>query len=74
MKSAVDGNFYRQQLTKAPIPQSNDYFYVEKVLARKKINGIDNYLVKYLYYPDKFNQYIPVTNFSKKSRERLQKK
>ena len=74
MKSAVDGNFYREQLTKSPTPKSTDYFYVEKVLAKKKIKGVEHYFVKYLYYPDKFNQYIPIGNFTKKSREILEKK
>ena len=66
MKDRVPGQFYREQLTKAPAPKTSDYFFVEKVLGEKKIKGVLHYLVKYLYYPDKFNQYIPKANFKRK--------
>ena len=65
MKDKVEGHYYRQQLTKAPPPKASDYFFVEKILAHKKIRGIEHVLVKYLYYPDKFNQYIPQKNLKK---------
>lgn len=63
MKDPVQGRFYREQLTKSPPPKASDYFFVEKVLGQKTIKGVLHYLVKYLYYPNKFNQYIPMTNF-----------
>ena len=63
MKDKVDGLFYREQLTKSPAPAESDYFFVEKILGKKKIKGVEHFLVKYLYYPDKFNQYVPKTNF-----------
>lgn len=63
MNDAVPGQFYQEQLTKSPPPKASDYFFVEKVLGQKKIKGVLHYLVKYLYYPNKFNQYIPKSNF-----------
>jgi len=66
MNDEIPGQFYKEQLTKSPAPKSSDYFFVEKVLGRKKINGIQHLLVKYLYYPNKFNQYVPMTNLKKK--------
>ena len=70
-KSAVDGQYYREQLTKAPAPKNSDYFFVEKILGRKKIKGVEHFLVKYLYYPDKFNQYLPISNFTPKAQKLL---
>ena len=74
LKSDVEGFFYQHQLTKAPIPKTTDYFFVEKVLGEKTIRGVKHYLVKYLYYPNKFNQYIPITNFNKQSQNIIAKK
>ena len=65
MKDKVEGQFYREQLTKAPAPKASDYFFVEKILGKKKIKGVDHFLVKYLYYPNKFNQYVPSANLKK---------
>ena len=67
LKDEVPGQFYREQLTKSPAPKLSDYFFVEKILGQKKIKGVQHYLVKYLFYPNKFNQYIPKTNFKIKS-------
>jgi hypothetical protein len=67
LQDSVKGLFYREQLTKSPAPKSSDYFFVEKILGEKKIRGKKHYLVKYLFYPSKFNQYIPEENFKKNS-------
>ena len=64
MKDPVEGQYYREQLTKALGPKQSDYFFVEKILGTKKIKGVQHFLVKYLYYPNKFNQYIPKSNFA----------
>lgn len=66
MNDNVSGQFYEQQLTKSPPPKPDNYFFVEKILGQKKIKGVKHYLVKYLYYPNKFNRYIPESNFKKK--------
>jgi len=65
LKDSVKGLFYREQLTKSPAPKNSDYFFVEKILGEKKIRGKKHYLVKYLFYPSKFNQYIPEENLKK---------
>ena len=64
-KDNVPGQFYREQLTKSPPPKTSDYFFVEKILGKKKIKGEEHFLVKYLYYPNKFNQYVPSSNLKK---------
>jgi hypothetical protein len=64
MNDPVPGYFYRQQLVQSPPPNNeSDFFFVEKILQKKKINKKMHYLVKYLYYPDKFNQWLPAENF-----------
>jgi hypothetical protein len=63
MKDKVPGHFYREQLTQAPEPNyKKDFFFVEKVLSEKIVKGQKYYLVKFLYYPNKFNQYVLASN------------
>ena len=62
LNDPVSGFYYREQLTKSPAPTPSNYFFVEKILGQKKINGKKHYLVKYLYYPTKFNQFVPEEN------------
>jgi hypothetical protein len=63
MKDKVPGHFYFEQLTKAPTPDyKSDFFLVEKIINSKTVKGKKYYLVKFLYYPSKFNQYIPEEN------------
>ena len=67
MKDKVPGHFYKDQLTKAPKPDyQNDFFFVEKVLGEKTVRGKKYFLVKYLYYPSKFNEYVPAENLTSK--------
>ena len=57
MQDDIPGYFYNEELTKAPKPDyQKDYFFVEKVLKTKKVKGELFYLVKYAWYPNKFNQ------------------
>jgi len=63
-KAPVSGQFYREELTKSPPPKLNDYFFVEKILKTKKVGKKQFYLVKYLYYPSKFNQWLPKENLT----------
>ena len=59
MKDKVPGHFYAEQLVKAPTPDyKKDLFFVEKILGEKNVRGKNFFLVKFLYYPMKFNQYI----------------
>lgn len=65
MNDKVKGYYYKQQLTKAPNPNyQKDFFEVEKILKQKVVNNKTLVLVKYLYYPNKFNQWIPKKNIS----------
>ena len=67
MKDKVPGHFYKEQLTKAPKPDyQKDFFFVEKVLGEKFVRKKKFYLVKFLYYPSKFNEYIPAENLTTK--------
>jgi hypothetical protein len=63
MKDNYPGHFYSSQLVRAPKPIYNhDFFAVEKILSSKQIKGEKFFLVKFLYYPAKFNQYISEKN------------
>ena len=63
MKDKVPGHYYFEQLTKAPKPDyKSDFFLVETILDTKTVRGKKYYFVKFLYYPSKFNQFIPVEN------------
>jgi len=58
---AIDGSFYEQELQKVDKPT---IFEVETVLANKIIRGRKYVLVKWLGYPEKFNQWIPQSYLS----------
>ncbi len=63
MNDKVPGHFYKEELFKAPnIEYKYHFFEVEKVLKQKKINKKIFYYVKYTFYPNKFNQWIPAEN------------
>ena len=63
MKDKVEGHYYFEQLTKAPTPDyTQDFFLVEKVLGEKLVRGKKYFLVKFLFYPNKFNEYVPEEN------------
>ncbi len=63
MKDPVPGFYYKEQLTLAPKPDyKNDFFAVEKILKTVIKNKKKFFLVKYLFYPSKFNQFIPEEN------------
>jgi hypothetical protein len=63
MKAKIDGTFYKEQLYKTTPPDfKKDFFEIEKVISVKKFQGKKFYLVKFLFYSAKFNQYIPEEN------------
>lgn len=62
MADPVKGNFYSEQLLKTNVPGDRDLFEIEKVLKTKTVKGKKFLLVKYLYYPSKFNQYVSEEN------------
>jgi hypothetical protein len=57
----IKGTFYEQELQKVKEPAE---FKVEKVLRRKKEGGKNMAFVKWLSYPDKFNQWISEDDFT----------
>ena len=63
MKDEKPGHYYREQLIPTEAPNfDQNYFEVEKVISEKKVRGKKYYLVKFLYYPNKFNEFIPEEN------------
>lgn len=64
MKDEVKGFFYKEQLTKIQPPKEDRIFEVEEVLKTKTVKKKKWCLVKYLFYPAKFNQWIPEENFT----------
>lgn len=63
MKDKVPGKFYKEQLLPTEKPDfKNNFFEIEKVLKEKTTRGKKFYLVKFMYYPSKFNEYIPEEN------------
>jgi hypothetical protein len=55
------GSFYTEELQKS----TQEVFRIEKVIRKKKINGIEHGLVKWLGYNDKFNEWKPMSEISK---------
>ena len=62
MGEEVDGGFYEKELQKVKKPQT---FAIEKIIKRRTKNGVKEAYVKYLGYPDKFNEWNPENNFKK---------
>ena len=57
----IVGSFYNEELQKT----SQEVFRIEKVLRKKKINGIEHGLVKWIGYSEKFNEWLPVSKLQK---------
>ena len=53
----IKGTFYQQQLQKVDV-SDEDAFKIDKVLKRRRVNGRNQVLVKWLNWPKKFNQWI----------------
>jgi len=56
----ITGGFYTEELQKT----EQEVYRIEKIVRRKK-NGIEHALVKWLGYNDKFNEWIPAKNLHK---------
>lgn len=54
----VIGFFYGAQLTKTKKPEKENYFLIDKILGHKIIKQKKYYLCKFLYYDDRFNEYV----------------
>ena len=57
----IGGSFYNKESQKT----SQEIFRIEKVIRKKKINGIEHGLVKWIGYSDKFNEWLPVSKLQK---------
>ena len=51
----IEGGFYVEELQKVQAPET---FKIEKILDQKKVGRTIHYLIKWLGYPDKFNQWV----------------
>ena len=52
----LDGTFYENELQR--VIKSDQLYEAEKVLCRRKRGGKNEYFVKWLGYPDKFNGWV----------------
>ena len=57
----LDGSFYNEDLQKT----NQEVFRIEKVIRKKKIDGIEHGLVKWMGYSNKYNQWIPMKDLQK---------
>ena len=53
----IGGSFYNEELQKA----TQEVFRIEKIIRKKKINGVEYGLVKWLGHSDKFNSWEPMS-------------
>jgi hypothetical protein len=57
----IDGSFYNEELQKS----NQEVFRVEKVIRKKKIDGVEHAFVKWSGYSDEYNQWIPMKDSKK---------
>jgi transposase InsO family protein len=57
----VLGSFYTEELQKS----TQEVYRIEKIIRKKKINGIEHGLVKWLGYNNKFNEWKPISEIEK---------
>lgn len=57
----IEGGFYEAELQKVAKPEE---FKIEKIIDKKRFRGKRHFLVKWLGYPDKFNQWIAATDIN----------
>lgn len=60
----MKGFYYKEQLIKSPKPDYSNFFEVEKILQKKKVKGEVFCLVKFMYYPSKFNEWVSLKNMT----------
>jgi len=58
MGSHVLGTFYSANLHLAPKKALSEFFEVEKILKTKTVDNEKFVLIKYQWYPKKFNQWV----------------
>lgn len=57
----IQGSFYSEELQKT----NQEIYRIEKVIRKKKIDGVEHALVKWSGYSEKYNQWIPVSDLEK---------
>jgi hypothetical protein len=57
----IQGSFYNEELQKT----SQEIYRIEKVIRKKKIDGVEHAFVKWNGYSTKHNQWIPVSQLEK---------
>lgn len=61
---SIKGAFYNNEIQRVRADAST-YFQVEKVIKKRKRGRRTEYLVKYLGWPEKFNEWVPQTHLKK---------
>jgi hypothetical protein len=59
----IQGNVYNEELQKS----NQEIYRIEKVIRKKKIDGVEHALVKWSGYSNKHNQWMPVSDLEKVS-------
>ena len=54
----IDGGFYNEQLQKTDL----NIYRIDKILRKRKKGGVNEVLVRWSGYPDKFNQWLPANS------------
>lgn len=57
-KELIKGNFNEADLTLVDASATENLFYIEKIIKKRKINGKLHYLVKWEGYPSSMNSYV----------------
>jgi len=57
----IEGSFYSEELQKT----SQELYRVEKIIRKKKIDGVEHAFVKWSGYSNKYNQWIPLSDLDK---------
>ena len=57
----IAGSFYTEELQKS----MQDVYRIEKIIRKKKINGVEHGLVKWLGYGKNFNEWKPMSEIEK---------
>ena len=61
MDRIIDGSFYNEELQKS----DQEVYRVEKVIRKKKIDGVEHAFVKWSGYSDEYNQWISLKDSQK---------
>jgi len=62
MHEDLPGFYYKEQLTVTSEPKEDRLFEVEEVLKTKSVKKKKWFYCKFLFYPSKFNLWIPEEN------------